>query len=208
MSAGRRQAASYRMTIFDKCEKAPKREAIQRWLIEYLVCCGMRFVGLFACLVITACSGEIYLRDGVTDGDTFYLAERALTDDEPALQSWVGYSLARSTCQLRIGGDNPARENSFACEFSARRLLLDNWADKRTLDPTLVNNYLDELTLIRDAGFLDEYVARHFRRSHWQLPGESNVREYRRWQRTNLPAHHPETHIIGSWNYAGNVGPK
>lgn len=168
----------------------------------------MRRSVLICCLSITACSGEIYLRDGVTDGDTFYLAERALTDDDPALQSWVGYSLARSTCQLRIGGDNPARESSFDCEFSSRRLLLEKWGDKQLLDPTLSNDYLDELTLIRDAGFLDEYVARHFRRKHWQLPKESNVREYRRWQRNNVPEHRPETQIIGSWNYASNVGPK
>ncbi len=67
-------------------------------------------------LAVAACSGEVYLRDGVTDGDTFYLAERALSDTDPVLQSWVGYSLARSACQLLIGGDNPARESSFDCE--------------------------------------------------------------------------------------------
>lgn len=168
----------------------------------------MRFVGLFWCLALTACSGEIYVRDGVTDGDTFYLAERALTDDDPALQSWVSYSLARSTCQLGIGGDNPARQSSYDCELSARHLLLDTWTEKQTNDPTLSDNYLNELTLIRQAGYLDEYVARHFRRRHWQLPDDVDLRQYRRWQRDSLPDHRPRTRIIGSWNYARNVGPK
>ena len=66
-------------------------------------------------LVAAGCDGSIYIRDGVTDGDTFYLAERALTDADPALQSWVSYSLVRSTCQLQSDSPNPARATSFAC---------------------------------------------------------------------------------------------
>ena len=159
-------------------------------------------------LVLCACSGEIYVRDGVTDGDTFYLAERAISDDDPVLQSWVGYSLTKSTCQLQIGGSNPARESSFACELTARKLALDTWAEKRRLNPDLTDEYLDELLTINRAGFLDEYVAHHFRKAHWTLPDNIDVRAYRRWQRRNIPFHEPETRIIGSWNYAGNVLPK
>ena len=91
------------MTVTYNCEKGQKREALQCRFIDNFVCFGMRFVRLFCCLALTACSGEIYVRDGVTDGDTFYLAERALTDVVPALQSCVIYSIARSTCKLGIG---------------------------------------------------------------------------------------------------------
>jgi hypothetical protein len=167
----------------------------------------MRFTSLILCVAISACSSEIYVRDGVTDGDTFYLAERALTDDDPALQSWVTYSLSRSTCKLLIGGENPARESSFECELSARRLMLDSWADETATNATLADDYLDELSLIGEAGYLDEYVARHFRRDHWTVPEDVNIGAYRRWQREYLPDHHPTTRIIGSWNYARNVGP-
>ena len=76
-----------------------------------------------ALAALAACNGEIYVRDGVTDGDTFFLAERAMADGDPAYQSWVRYSLARSACQLQLGGDNPARQSSFECELSARRML-------------------------------------------------------------------------------------
>ena len=168
----------------------------------------MRVFGLIFLLTIAGCSGEIYLRDGVTDGDTFYLAERALTDTDPALQSWVTYSLSRSTCQLQIGGINPARESSFDCELMARRLLLETWIEKQSLNPALADEYLDELVAIQRAGYLDEYVARHFRRKHWQLPDDVDVRAYRRWQRRNIPSHKPELRIVGSWNYARHVGPK
>jgi hypothetical protein len=167
----------------------------------------MRVFGLIFLVTIAGCSGEIYLRDGVTDGDTFYLAERALTDTDPALQSWVTYSLSRSTCQLQIGGSNPARESSFDCELMARRLLLETWREKQSLNPALADEYLDELVSIQREGYLDEYVARHFRKKHWQLPDDIDVRAYRRWQRRNVPSHKPEMRIVGSWNYARHVGP-
>ena len=159
-------------------------------------------------LALCACNGGIYVRDGVTDGDTFYLADRAVVDDDPVLQSWVSYSLTRSTCQLQIGGSNPARESSFACELTARRLALDTWIGKQRLNPVLADEYFDELATVDRAGFLDEYVAYHFRKAHWTVPDDLDVREYRRWKRRNIPSHQPETHIIGSWNYARNVLPK
>lgn len=156
-------------------------------------------------LAVAACSGEVYLRDGVTDGDTFYLAERALSDTDPVLQSWVGYSLARSACQLLIGGDNPARESSFDCELTARRLLLETWLEQQAENPLLQDEYLDQLSQVQTAGFLDDYVARYFRKRHWDLPGDLDVSAFNRWQRRNLSGHKPQTRIIGSWNYAENV---
>lgn len=151
-------------------------------------------------VLLAGCSGEVYVRDGVTDGDTFYLARRAVTDGDPAYQSWVRYSLARSTCQLQLGGENPARESSFDCELASRRLLADAWRENAGLlaeDP-----YLDELLIVDDAGYLEEYVAEAFRRRHWTLPDDLDRRGYRRWMRATLPDHRPETLITGSWNYA------
>ena len=158
-------------------------------------------------LAIAGCSGEVYLRDAVTDGDTFYLAERALTDTDPVLQSWVTYSLGRSACQLQIGGENPARESSFACEITARRLLLDTWLEQQAENPGLHDEYLDELSSVQTAGYLKEYVARNFRKRHWELPKDLNIAEFNNWRRTNLPGHKAQTRIIGSWNYARTVTP-
>jgi len=151
---------------------------------------------------LTGCNGEIYLRDGVTDGDTFYLADRALADDDAVLQSWVSYSLARSACQLQIGGPNPARSSSFNCELTARRLLLETWSEHQVTDPLLEDRYLDELAQIQQAGYLDEYVARHFGKNHWHLPSDMDPAEYRSWQRLRLRLHKAQTRIVGSWNYA------
>ena len=164
-----------------------------------------RSCAMIVLLAACGCSGDIYVRDGVTDGDTFYLSDRAFADDDPVLQSWVTYSLARSACQLDIGGDNPARENSFGCEFTARQLMLDSWEAHRLDDPTIADDYLDQLTTVRDAGYLDEYVATYFGKRGWQIPVEVNVDGFKRWRRQHLRRHRPETHIIGSWNYADTV---
>ncbi len=163
------------------------------------------FIGCF--VYIGGCNSEIYVRDGVTDGDTFYLAERALSDDDPVLQSWVRYSLTKSTCQLQIGGENPARASSFECELTARHMLLDAWNERKLVSPDVTDQYLDELNQIERAGFLSEYVVRHFRKNHWKLPVDLEQRTYRVWQRRHLPKHRPEMNIIGSWNYARKVQP-
>ncbi len=162
----------------------------------------LRFAVFIATTLVTACNSEIYVRDGVTDGDTFYLSDRALTDDSPVLQSWVAYSLARSACQLEIGGENPARVSSYGCEFTARRILLDTWDEKRSGQTTVRDEYLDSLIRVREAGYLDEYVVHYFQRKEWLVPAEVDVRGFQDWRRQNLRRHKPETHIIGSWNYS------
>lgn len=156
-------------------------------------------------LLAAGCSNEIYVRDGVTDGDTFYLADRAFADDDPVLQTWVTYSLVKSACQLEIGGPNPARTSTYGCEFTARQLMLDSWEEHRLGNADLRDPYLDELARVRDAGFLDEYVVTYFRKPAWQVPAEVDVRAFRRWQRTNLKGHRPRTRLIGSWNFADNT---
>lgn len=155
--------------------------------------------------VLLGCNGDIYLRDGVSNGDTFYLAPRALADPDPALQSWVSYSLSISACKLQLGGDNPARASSYGCELSARRLLLDTWSEKATRNPQVANVYLDDLLLVRDAGFLGEYVAYYFQQAHWELPGDLKEPDFNAWRRRHLRRHKPQTHLAGSWNYARRV---
>jgi hypothetical protein len=152
-----------------------------------------------------ACGSGIYVRDGVTDGDTFYLAERALTDSDPVLQSWVSYSLTRSACQLQIGGDNPARASSFECELVARGHLLDAWQERRVRNPDVRDRYLDDLSAVREAGFLPEYVADNFGQRHWRVPPDLDKRGYVAWRREHLGRHQAVTRLAGSWNYARNV---
>lgn len=152
-------------------------------------------------LLLAACNSEIYTRQGVTDGDSFYLAPHAFQDDGPVLQSWVSYSLMKSTCQLEVGGDIPARVSDYGCELTARQHLLDTWAQQRPQHNAAADLYLDTLTDVRDAGYLREYTVHYFGRKSWQVPAELRAEDFRRWQRRHLRRHKPETHIIGSWGY-------
>jgi len=165
----------------------------------------MRFLWLSSLSVLVACNGEIYTRDGVTDGDAFYLAPVAVVSDDPAMQAWVSYSLMKSVCQLEIGGENPARANSFKCEFTARNNLVNTWQERVRQDHRLSDAYLDTLTAVRDAGFLAEYTVHYFGDEDWMPPDGLRVIEFERWRKTNLRRHRPGTRLIGSWNYRENV---
>jgi hypothetical protein len=156
---------------------------------------------LSAVLLLVACNSSVYVRDGVTDGDTFYLAPVALASNDAVLQSWVTYSLIRSTCKLTIGGENPARVSTYGCELTAREHLLDAWLTKRALGAPREDSYLDTLAQVREAGFLEEYVAYYLGRSGWQLPAAIDRDGFRDWRRAHLRGHKAETHLIGSWGY-------
>jgi len=114
---------------------------------------------------------------------------------------WFAYSLARSTCQLGVGGDNPARNHDYGCEFTARRHLVEAWEEQRAEHAGVHDPYLDSLLRVRDAGYLDEYTVSYFGRSNWVVPAEVRVDDFRRWQGRHLRGHRPQTRIIGSWNY-------
>jgi hypothetical protein len=161
----------------------------------------MRFLVILTLLPLVASGGEIFTRDGVTDGDTFYLAPRAWADDDPTLQSWVAYSLMKSTCQLEIGDENPARASSFECEFKARSHLVNAWQEKRQQNQDIMDDYLDALSEVQEAGFLGEYTVGFFGKKHWQLPEGLRVNEFQAWRKTNLRRHRPQTRLTGSWNY-------
>jgi hypothetical protein len=161
----------------------------------------MRRLVILPFLLLAACNSEIYTRDGVTDGDSFFLAPNALQDDDPVLQSWVSYSLMKSTCQLEAGGEIPARVSDYGCELTARRHLLETWDQQQLEHHDVTDAYLDALIDVRAAGFLPEYTVYYFGRGHWQVPAELRVDDFRRWQRDHLRRHEAETRVIGSWGY-------
>ncbi len=163
---------------------------------------NMRILSLLLLFPLVASGSEIYTRDGVTDGDTFYLAPSALSNDDPAFQSWVTYSLIKSTCQLKIGGDNPARASSFDCEFRARHHLVNTWQEKQQQNQDIADDYLDALTHVQEAGFLAEYTVHFFGGDQWKLPDGLRVDAFQEWRKQHLRGHRPQTRIIGSWNYA------
>jgi len=161
----------------------------------------MRLLVLILLLPTLVSASEVYTRDGVTDGDTFYLAPAAMSNNDPAYQSWVTYSLIKSTCQLDIGGKNPARASSFDCEYKSRLHLVNAWQEKQSVDASIENDYLDTLAEVQAAGFLGEYTARYLGKKNWVLPDGLRVDAFKQWRKQHLQHHRVETRITGSWNY-------
>lgn len=157
---------------------------------------------LLLSMLVVACHSGIYVRDGVTDGNKYSISNQAILDDDPVTQSWVAYNLAKSVCQLEIGGDNPARANSYGCELSSRIMLLDTWQENRAENPTLSDDYLDALVAVNEAAYLDEYVVHYFGKKNWFVPAEVEQKSFRVWRRKHLPNHTPYTRIVGSWRYS------
>jgi len=166
---------------------------------------SMRFIVLFSLLFVAACNHGIYTRDGVTDGDTFYLSPTAFANDDPAYQSWVAYSLMKTTCQLALGGENPARTNSFDCEFTARRHLANAWDEQSFNNQSISDDYLDLLSVVNEAGFLAEYTSHYLGQGDWVLPEGLRRNEFREWRRKELRRHRAKTHLTGSWNFKAKV---
>ena len=160
-----------------------------------LVCRYVAFVAL------AACNGEVYVRDDVTDGDSFQISALAAASPDPVTQSWIRYSLARSVCQLRMDTDNPARASSFECERNARRHLANAWNEHTATNRDLYDPYLNDLRFVRSAGFLNEYVTHFHGRPDWSLPEDLNMRRFHRWRKRELRGHEPVTRIVGSWSY-------
>ena len=158
-------------------------------------------------LLLVGCQSDIYLRDGITDGDTFYLAPSAYASDDPVLASWVRYSLARSTCKLGVGGENPARVSRYACERTARRHLVEAWLEKQAAIRTN-DAYLDTLVDVREAGFLDEYTAHYFATPEWQLPDTLELDAFRAWRRSHLRGHKTQTRLVGYWGFRQPASPR
>lgn len=152
-------------------------------------------------VALSACSGEIYLRDDVTDGDSFNISSTHAASQDPVTQSWIRYSLARSVCQLRMDTDNPARASSFECERNARRHLATAWTEYTDANRDLYDPYLNDLRFVRNSGYLDEYVAHFFGQPDWTLPGDLDMRRFHRWRKQELQDHDAVTHLIGSWSY-------
>lgn len=159
------------------------------------------FITLALLVGLCACNGEIYLRDGVNDGDTFSISPYAAGNQDPVVQSWIRYSLARSVCQLELTTHNPARASSFDCEVRSRRHLAEAWIEHTSSNPGLRDDYLDDLRFVYRTGWLDEYVAHHFHRRHWELPDDLAMKQFEGWQQSELGGHRPVTRIIGGWSY-------
>ena len=160
-----------------------------------------RLLFVLACLTgLAGCGLQIYNFGGYGRGNDFYLPAGAAMNSDPVVQSWIAYSLSRSTCQLEIGGETPSSNTSFECELRSRRVLLDRWLERS--DSTVQDDYLDLLGRVRAEQLLGDYVWVYLRERTWEEPDGLELERFAAWRSDNFPRalwHRPQTRIIGYW---------
>lgn len=155
------------------------------------------FVLAASTFALIGCGVQVYNFGGAGRGTKFILPPGPAQSRSAVIQSWVAYSLALSTCQLEMGGELPSSNTSFDCERRARKVLIERWQGR--LNPSEMDDYLDELASVQTADLLGEYVWVFLRERSWQRPQGLDLERFGKWRRQHLGWHRPKTRIIGYW---------
>ena len=124
------------------------------------------------------------------------LIDATLEDgDFSILEAWLAYARARSNWVLNNLTRDEVQEGvhipHYEEEIAGRKALAEFWLKQ---DGTVADEYLDELALIFQAGYMDEYVWDYYRSAKWTQPETGlDTDAFRAWMRTNLPRHQAET---------------
>lgn len=119
----------------------------------------------------------------------------------PVLSGWLFYASARA---MWIDGkftetfpDRGPYRYSFSEEVYARRYLVGFWLSLKQRIPAPVDQYFDELAAVDRAGFLKEYVWRHFFSDQWFESSDGlRLDAFTQWENENLPGHTAQTRAI------------
>jgi hypothetical protein len=164
---------------------------------------------LFAAILLVAgalgCGGlQVYNFGGEGRGQAFHVPAAAAMNESAIVQSWIAYSLTRSTCKLEIGGEQPSANHSYECELRPRRVLAKRWAER--MDSPDTDAALDLMVRVDQAGLLEEYVWHYFQRDGWVRPEGLEMERFDRFRRAELGWHRPTTRLIGYWTSGRSTG--
>lgn len=119
----------------------------------------------------------------------------------PVLSGWLFYASARAMWIDRkfteTFPDRGPYRYSFSEEVYARRYLVGFWLSLKQKSPAPVDQYFDELAAVDRAGFLKEYVWRHFFSDQWFENSDGlRLEAFTQWENENLPGHTAQTRAI------------
>lgn len=118
--------------------------------------------------------------------------------EDGRMHSWFGYAVTRRQWRLRTFhqrfGAEAAYQYTFDEEVEARTNASLIWtemgAQKRRTDP-----YFADVEVVRDAGFMREYVWACVPHSKWTEPAGLRLSEFVRWMSLRLARHRVETWV-------------
>jgi hypothetical protein len=130
---------------------------------------------------------------------TVTLDQKALKGKaESVTGAWMGYGIARANWISEHVLGNPetakAYRRCFEEELAGRENLAKIWSELKHSDPKLKDDYLDQVIMIRGAGFLGEYVWSYLGSADWkQPPKQLRLEAFDKWKASNLSGHKAET---------------
>ena len=130
---------------------------------------------------------------------TITLDEAALKGKpESVLGAWMGYGIARanwlSENVLTKPGGPATYHRCFEEELAGRESLAKIWIELKQSDPKLKDEYLDQLIVVRHAGFLGEYVWSYLGSPDWkQPPDQLRLEAFENWKASKLVGHKAQT---------------
>lgn len=117
--------------------------------------------------------------------------------EAPAEQvAWLSYGVGLAT----FVSDHKLEESlpagtwtpSFEAEVFARQFQLQAWREIKE-SQAISYEFMDQMELIADAGYLEEYVWRFYRRPDWPESEDLRLEEFDAWAAVHLQGHRPVT---------------
>ena len=113
--------------------------------------------------------------------------------------AWLAYGMAKvAILQGKFSGVTASSSSDYGIELAARKTMVDVWREWQAKAGDR-DTYLDKLSEVEKAGFLQEYVIFYFARPGWNLPqtvfAQVDWNGFVRYAKTNLQDHRGETWV-------------
>ncbi|MFC1570575.1 hypothetical protein ACFL4E_02205 [Candidatus Omnitrophota bacterium] len=129
-------------------------------------------------------------------------------DDNQTMPAWLTYGFARLGW-IKDHYKVPFKEMTpdmyyiyYEEELYGRDNLVAVWEELKEQDPAMVDTYLDEMSVIRQAGYMPEYVWVYtYFDAYDKEPSEDRLKEFEDWYYENLPTHIPQNLVGLAWEH-------
>ena len=123
--------------------------------------------------------------------------------EEGPTAAWLAYALKRVLWYRETFFEEFPNEGNyrytFQEEIESRKNLAQVWLELCQNDPSFHDKYLDELVIIYQNGYLNEYVSLYFDHIDWKVDKDKlRMNDFMKWANENISQHKPETSAIVS----------
>jgi hypothetical protein len=152
-------------------------------------------IGMIAMIVFAGCAS-------VSTGKAKYVLvyDPSIMSNSVAFASWMSYTGVIREDMEKYDADNPQGNYviPFDIELRARERLLETYINLRNNAQlqgrgNSPDQYIEDLIMIKDAGYFNEYTFFSFNPGTWENNLELNNESYLEWKDATIPDHKPLT---------------